>query len=115
MTSCRFLLKNNDIAVLLLHMCLDALRWTDVEATNKVTSFCGTIVLLAISTNNAELRQFVCKDLFSAIIQGLALESNALNSSNLVGLCCEIFVSFSKLDPSPRQVSEPSFFHSNEA
>ncbi|KAK1410770.1 hypothetical protein QVD17_37309 [Tagetes erecta] len=99
-----FLLKNNDIAVLLLHMCLDALRWTDVEATIKVTSFCGTVVLLAISTNNVELRQFVCKDLFSAIIQGLALESNALNSSSLVGLCCEIFVSFSKQDPSPRQI-----------
>ncbi|KAI3794599.1 hypothetical protein L1987_37231 [Smallanthus sonchifolius] len=99
-----FLLKNKDIAVPILHMCLDAFKWTDVDATAKVTSFCGTIVLLAISTNNIELRQFVCKDLFSAIIQGLALESNAFTSTNLVGLCCEIFVSFCKEDPAPRQI-----------
>ncbi|KAK9062295.1 hypothetical protein SSX86_019481 [Deinandra increscens subsp. villosa] len=99
-----FLLKNKDIAVPLLHMCLDAFRWTDVDATAKVTSFCGTVVLLAISTNNTELRQFVCKDLFSAMIQALALESNTFNSANLVGLCCEIFVSFCKQDPAPRQI-----------
>ncbi|KAI7734620.1 hypothetical protein M8C21_018964 [Ambrosia artemisiifolia] len=99
-----FLLKNKDIAVPLLHMCLDAFTWTDGEAMVKVTSFCGAIVSLAISTNNIELRQFVCKDLFSAIIQGLALESNASSSSNLVGLCCEIFVSFCKQDPAPRQI-----------
>ncbi|XP_076910372.1 protein HASTY 1-like isoform X2 [Bidens hawaiensis] len=99
-----FLLKNKDIAVPLLHLCLDAFTWTDVESTNKITTFCGAIVLLAISTNNIELRQFVCKDLFSAIIQSLALESNAVTSANLVGLCCEIFVSFYKQDPAPRQI-----------
>ncbi|KAI3747386.1 hypothetical protein L6452_09841 [Arctium lappa] len=99
-----FLLKNKDIALPVLHMCLDAFRWTDGEATIKVASFCVTVVLLAISTDNVELRQFVCKDLFSAIIQGLALESNAFTSADLVGLCREIFVNFCTKDPAPRQI-----------
>ncbi|KAJ0469083.1 putative armadillo-like helical, exportin-1/Importin-beta, exportin-5 [Helianthus annuus] len=101
-----FLLQNKDMAVPLLHMCLEAFTWTDADATTKVTSFCGAIVSLAISTNNTELRQFVCKDLFSAIIQSLALESNASanTSATLVGICCEIFVSFCKQDPAPRQI-----------
>ncbi|XP_024970855.1 protein HASTY 1 isoform X1 [Cynara cardunculus var. scolymus] len=99
-----FLLKNKDIAIPVLHLCLDAFRWTDGEATIKVASFCGAVVLLAISTDNVELRQFVCKDLFSAIIQGLALESNAFTSADLVGLCREIFVNFCTKDPAPRQI-----------
>lgn len=105
MTPCRFLLKNKDIAIPVLNLCLDALRWTDADSTSKVSSFCGIIVLLAISTKNIELRQFVCKDLFSAMIQGLALESNATVSATLVGLCSEIYVNFSKEDPTPKQVS----------
>ncbi|KAJ9541219.1 hypothetical protein OSB04_027725 [Centaurea solstitialis] len=100
-----FLLKNKDIALPVLHLCLDAFRWTDGEAAIKAASFCGTVVLLAISTDNVELRQFVCKDLFSAIIQGLALESNAFTSADLVGLCREIFVNFCSKDPAPRQIT----------
>ncbi|XP_071735484.1 protein HASTY 1 isoform X2 [Rutidosis leptorrhynchoides] len=99
-----FLLKNEEIAVPVLHLCLDAFRWTDGESAIKVCSFCGTVVLLAISTNNIELRQFVCKDLFSAIIQGLALESNTFASGELISLCREIFVNFCKDDPAPRQI-----------
>lgn len=92
-------------------MCLDAFKWTEHEATLKVSSFCGTVVLLAVSTDNMELRQFVCKDLFSAVIQGLALESNTFISANLVGLCYDIFVNFCKKDPSPRQVSVHNYFY----
>ncbi|GJU50085.1 protein HASTY 1 [Tanacetum coccineum] len=99
-----FLLKNKDIAIPVLHLCLDAFRWTDADSTSKVASFCGIVVLLAVSTRNIELRQFVCKDLFSAMIQGLALESNALVSATLVGLCSEIYVNFSKEDPTPKQI-----------
>ncbi|PWA66254.1 Armadillo-like helical [Artemisia annua] len=99
-----FLLKNKDIAIPVLNLCLDALRWTDADSTSKVSSFCGIIVLLAISTKNIELRQFVCKDLFSAMIQGLALESNAIVSATLVGLCSEIYVNLSKEDSTPKQI-----------
>ncbi|KAG2244157.1 hypothetical protein Bca52824_094015 [Brassica carinata] len=59
---------------------------------------------LAILTNNVELREFVSKDLFSAVIRGLAMESNAVNSADLVNLCREIFISLSDRDPAPRQV-----------
>ncbi|KAL0380121.1 UNVERIFIED_CONTAM: protein HASTY 1 [Sesamum angustifolium] len=74
------------------------------EAMSKVTSLCGLVILLAISTDNAELREFVCKDLFSAIIQGLTLESNSIISAELVGLCREIFIYLSNRNPSPRQI-----------
>lgn len=77
----------------------------------KVSPFSAALVVLAISTNNVELQQFVSKDLFSAIIRGLALESNAFISADLVGLCREIFLYLCDRDPAPRQVScTPSLF-----
>lgn len=99
-----FILHNKGLAVPVLKICIEAFSWTDSEAMSKVSTFCGLVVLLAISTNNVELREFVCKDLFSAIIQGLTLESNAFISADLVGLCREIFVYLSNRDPSPRQI-----------
>lgn len=101
---CRFVLHHKSLAVPVLKICVEALGWSDSESMSKVSTFCGLVVLLAVSTNNVELRQFVCKDLFSAIIQGLTLESNAFISADLVGLCREIFVYLSNRDPSPRQV-----------
>lgn len=101
---CSFVLKHKSIALPLLQISLEAFTWTDGDAVTKVSSFCGVVVLLAISSSNLELREFVAKDLFYAIIQGLALESNAFVSADLVGLCREIFVYLSDRDPSPRQV-----------
>ncbi|KAL6544068.1 histone deacetylase [Orobanche gracilis] len=99
-----FLLNKKSLALPVLKICIEAFRWTDSEAMSKVSSFCGLVILLAISTNNLELREFVCKDLFSAIIHGLTLESNAFISADLVGLCREIFIYLSDGDPSPRQI-----------
>ncbi|KAK9293164.1 hypothetical protein L1049_021152 [Liquidambar formosana] len=99
-----FVLKHKSLAVPALQISLEAFKWTDGEAVTKVSTFCGAVVLLSISTNNVELREFVSKDLFSSIIQGLALESNAIISSDLVGLCREIFIYLSDRDPAPRQV-----------
>ncbi|KAL5566976.1 hypothetical protein UlMin_030140 [Ulmus minor] len=99
-----FLLKHKGLALPALHICIEAFKWTDGDAVTKVSSFCAVLVLLAILTNNTELRQFVSKDLFSAIIQGLALESNAIISADLVGLCREIFIYLCDRDPAPRQV-----------
>ncbi|KAL6958984.1 histone deacetylase [Sarracenia purpurea var. burkii] len=99
-----FVLKHKGIALPALQLTLDVFKWNDGEAVNKVTSFCGAIILLAILTNNVELLQFVSKDLFYAIIQGLALESNGIISADLVGLCREIFVYLSDRDPAPRQI-----------
>ncbi|XP_058188145.1 protein HASTY 1 [Rhododendron vialii] len=99
-----FVLKTKALALPALQITLDALKWTDGEAVTKVSSFCGAVILLAISSNNVELRQFVSKDLFYGIIQGLALESNAFISADLVGLCREIFLYLSDRDPAPRQI-----------
>ncbi|KAG5528576.1 hypothetical protein RHGRI_029306 [Rhododendron griersonianum] len=99
-----FVLKTKALALPALQITLDALKWTDAEAVTKVSSFCGAVILLAISSNNVELIQFVSKDLFYGIIQGLALESNAFISADLVGLCREIFLYLSDRDPAPRQI-----------
>ncbi|XP_030467038.1 protein HASTY 1 isoform X3 [Syzygium oleosum] len=99
-----FLMKRKGLALPVLQMCLEVFTWTDGDAVTKVSSFCATVILLAISTNNVELRQFVASDLFSAVIHGLTLESNAIISADLVGLCREIFVYLCDRDPAPRQV-----------
>lgn len=98
-------MKHNGLAVPALQISIEAFTWTDGEAMTKVSSFCSALVLLTISTNNVQLREFVSKDLFSAIIKGLALESNAFISADLVGLCREIFIYLCDRDPAPRQVS----------
>ncbi|PON73945.1 Exportin [Parasponia andersonii] len=110
-----FLLKHKDVALPALQICLEAFTWTDGEAVTKVSSFCAVLVHLAILTNNVELREFVAKDLFSAIIRGLALESNSIISADLVGLSREIFIYLCERDPAPRQVllSLPSITHND--
>uniref|UniRef100_A0A7N0V092 Protein HASTY 1 n=1 Tax=Kalanchoe fedtschenkoi TaxID=63787 RepID=A0A7N0V092_KALFE len=99
-----FLLKCKRLAIPALQMSLQAFSWTDSEVVARISSFCGVVINLAVSTSNVELRQFVSKDMFWAIIQGLALESNAFNSAELVGHCREIFVCLADRDPAPRQV-----------
>ena len=105
---CSFLWTHKGLALPALKICLEAFTWTDGEAVTKVSSFSAALVVLAISTNNEELQAFVSRDLFSAIIQGLALESNAIISADLVGLCREIFIYLCDRDPAPREVSSDS-------
>ncbi|XP_075659469.1 protein HASTY 1 [Castanea sativa] len=99
-----FLWTHKGLALPALKICLEAFTWNDGEAVTKVSSFSAALVVLAISTNNEELQAFVSRDLFSAIIRGLALESNAIISADLVGLCREIFVYLCDRDPAPREV-----------
>jgi exportin-5 len=87
-----------------LGISVEVFTWTDSEAVTKVIPFCGALIHLAIASNQAELRQFVAKDLFSSIIHGLSVESNSVMSAELVGLCREIYVYLSDRDPAPRQV-----------
>ncbi|KAF2532761.1 hypothetical protein F2Q70_00032254 [Brassica cretica] len=108
-----FLLNHKNVALPTLQICLEVFTWTDGETTTKVCCFCGVVVLLAILTNNVELREFVSKDLFSAVIRGLAMESNAVNSADLVNLCREIVIYLSDRDPAPRQVSFCLFVYIN--
>lgn len=98
-------MKHKELALPALQISIQAFTWTDGEAVTKVSSFCAAVIVLAISSNNEELQQFVSKDLFSAAIQGLTLESNAVISADLVGLCREIFIYLCDRDPAPRQVS----------
>lgn len=100
-----FILRHQGLALPALQICLEAFTWTDGEAMTKVSSFCGALVVLAIFTNSMELQQFVSKDLFSAIIQGLFLESNAFISADLVGHCRDIYIYLCDRHPAPRQVS----------
>ncbi|GMJ11206.1 HASTY, HASTY 1 [Hibiscus trionum] len=99
-----FLLKHQSLAIPVLQISLEAFTWTDSEAVTKVCSFSAGVVLLAILTNNVHLRGYVSRDLFSAVIQGLALESHAFASADLVNLCREIFFYLSDRDPAPRQI-----------
>ncbi|XP_004291993.1 PREDICTED: protein HASTY 1 [Fragaria vesca subsp. vesca] len=99
-----FILKHQGLALPALQICLEAFKWTDGEAMPKVSVFCGALVVLAIFTNSMELQQFVAKDLFSAIIQGLALESNAFISADLVGHCRDIYIYLCDRHPAPREV-----------
>lgn len=102
---CSFILKHQGLALPTLQICLEAFKWTDGEAMPKVSVFCGALVVLAIFTNSMELQQFVAKDLFSAIIQGLALESNAFISADLVSHCRDIYIYLCDRHPAPREVS----------
>ncbi|KAL5156055.1 Protein HASTY 1 [Glycine soja] len=99
-----FLLKHECLVLPTLQMCLEAFTWTDGEAVTKISSYCSALVVLAIVTNHAELVEYVSRDLFTSIIKGLALESNAIISADLVGICREIFVYLCDRHPAPRQV-----------
>ncbi|GJN31906.1 hypothetical protein PR202_gb20361 [Eleusine coracana subsp. coracana] len=99
-----FLLLHGGSALPALRISVEVFTWTDSEAVTKVIPFCGALIHLAVATSQAELRQFVAKDLFSSIIQGLSVESNSIMSAELVGLCREIYVYLSDKDPAPRQV-----------
>ncbi|KQK04284.1 protein HASTY 1 isoform X2 [Brachypodium distachyon] len=99
-----FVMLNVSTALPALRITIQVFSWTDSEAVTKVVPFCGALIHLAVATNRAELRQFVGKDLFSSIIQGLSIESNAIISAELVGLCREIYVYLSDKDPSPKQI-----------
>ncbi|XP_019423263.1 PREDICTED: protein HASTY 1 [Lupinus angustifolius] len=99
-----FILKRESLALPTLHICVEVFTWTDGEAVTKISSYCSALVALSIATNHMELVEFVSRDLFTAIIQGLALESNAIISADLVGLCREIFVYLCDRHPAPRQV-----------
>eukprot|EP01018_Ginkgo_biloba_P008898 Gb_10620 [translate_table: standard] len=99
-----FLFRQKDAAVPALQICIAAFTWPDSEAVAKAVVFCGSVVILAVSTNSVELQQFVAKDLFTAVIQGLTLESNAMIHADLISLCREIFIYLSNRHPAPRQV-----------
>ncbi|XP_062210590.1 protein HASTY 1-like [Phragmites australis] len=99
-----FLTLHGGTALPALRISVEVFTWTDSEAVTKVIPFCGALIHLAVATNQAELRQFVSKDLFSSIIHGLSVESNSIMSAELVGLCREIYIYLSDRDPAPRQV-----------
>ncbi|XP_051209723.1 protein HASTY 1 isoform X3 [Lolium perenne] len=99
-----FLMLNVSTALPALKITVEVFSWTDSEAVTKLVPFCGALIHLAVATNRAELRQFVGKDLFSSIIQGLSVELNAVISAELVGLCREIYIYLSDKDPAPKQV-----------
>lgn len=99
-----FLFKHKETAMAALKISVNAFTWPDSEAVAKVVSFCGSVVTFAVSTSNFELQNFVAKNLFEAVIQGLTLESNAMIHADLVSLCREIFVHLSNRHSAPREV-----------
>ncbi|KAK7355295.1 hypothetical protein VNO80_14548 [Phaseolus coccineus] len=99
-----FLLKHEGLALPTLQLCLEAFTWTEGESVTKISSYCSVLVVLAIVTNHAELIEYVCREPFTSIIQGVTLESNATTSADLVAICREIFVYLCDRHPAPRQV-----------
>jgi len=100
-----FLLKHEGLALPTLRMCLEVFKWTDGEAVTKISSFCSAMVVLSTVTNHTKLIEYVSKDLFTSVIQGLELESNAIISADLVEICREIFVYLGDRHPAPRKAS----------
>ncbi|KAL0858073.1 hypothetical protein Bca101_063227 [Brassica carinata] len=98
------LLSCKDLAHSALQFSLQACTWTDGITTFNLRCFFISVIHLAVTTNNGELREFVAKDLFHALIMSLTIDENVNNSSVLVGLCSEIFVYLSQRHPAPRQV-----------
>lgn len=102
---CSLLLSCRDLAHSVMQFSLQACTWRDGITTFNLRCFFISVIQLAITTNNGELREFVAKDLFNALIMSLTIDENVNNSSVLVGLCSEIFVYLSPRHPAPRQVS----------
>lgn len=98
------LLSCRDLAHSVMQFSLQACTWRDGITTFNLRCFFISVIHLAITTNNGELREFVAKDLFNALIMSLTIDENVNNSSVLVGLCNEIFVYQSQRHPAPRQV-----------
>ncbi|XP_055960895.1 protein HASTY 1-like [Mercurialis annua] len=99
-----FLLKHKGLSRPTLQICLEVFCWADSESVTLISSFCAAVVRLAILTNDVEVRGFASKDLFNAIIEALKLETNAVISADLVGLCRKIYFYLRDRDPSPRRV-----------
>ncbi|KAK4382765.1 protein HASTY 1 [Sesamum angolense] len=76
-----FVLNKKDLAIPILKICIEAFGWTDSEAMSKVTSLCGLVILLAISTDNVELREFILLSLPCITLQDLLAFEEALSKT----------------------------------
>lgn len=85
-------------------MGIDALEWPDSEAVHKAISFCSTVVNVAAVASDSQLQEIVGKDMFSAAIRGLTLESNSSAQAELVGLLRDIYLRLYSRTSAPRQV-----------
>ncbi|TYH34528.1 hypothetical protein ES332_D13G134200v1 [Gossypium tomentosum] len=79
-----FLLKHKSLAIPVLQISLEAFSWTDSEAVTKVCAFSAAVVLLAIFTNNVDLREYVSRDLFSAVIQEIQAPGRFYSPSHVL-------------------------------
>ncbi|XP_050221439.1 protein HASTY 1-like isoform X2 [Mercurialis annua] len=99
-----FLLKHKGLSRSMLQICLEVFCWADSESVTKISTFCTAVVLLAILTNDVEVREFVSKDLFKSILEAMKFESNAVISADLVSLCRKIYFYLRDREPSLRRV-----------
>ncbi|XP_037454901.1 protein HASTY 1-like [Triticum dicoccoides] len=106
-----FLMLNVDITLTALRITIEVFTWTDSEEVTKVIPFYGALIHLAVATNQAELRQFVRKDIFSSITQGFSVELNVVVSAELIGLCRGIYLYLSDKDRAPKQFGSGGFGH----
>uniref|UniRef100_M4FG90 Tryptophan--tRNA ligase, cytoplasmic n=1 Tax=Brassica campestris TaxID=3711 RepID=M4FG90_BRACM len=98
------LLSCKNLANSVMQFSLQACTWTDGITTFNLRCLFISVIHLAVMTNNGELREFVAKDLFNAIIMSLTIDENVNNNSILVGMCSDMFVYLSQRHPAPRQV-----------
>lgn len=97
-------MQHGEAAQAALHVGIDALEWPDSDAVHKAIIFCAAVVNVAALAGDSQLQEVVGKDMFSAAIRGLTLESNASAQAELVGLLRDIYLRIGTRSATPRQV-----------
>jgi exportin-5 len=97
-------MQHGEAAQAALHVGIDALEWPDSDAVHKAIIFCAAVVNVAALAGDSQLQEVVGKDMFSAAIRGLTLESNASAQAELVGLLRDIYLRLGTRSATPRQV-----------
>eukprot|EP00270_Netrium_digitus_P015700 TRINITY_DN5548_c0_g1_i1.p1 TRINITY_DN5548_c0_g1~~TRINITY_DN5548_c0_g1_i1.p1 ORF type:complete len:427 (-),score=79.47 TRINITY_DN5548_c0_g1_i1:123-1343(-) len=98
-----------------LRLGIGSITWPDSEAAHRAATFCTAVVsMLSMAPppdQESQLMHIVSHDMFSAAIQGLTLDSNALLQAELVGILRDILVRLGSHTTAPRQIllSLPGF------
>lgn len=104
----RLVVQHHSIAKASLSICIQALKWPDSDAVHKVLVFCGATVTVATISGNAQLQNYVARDLFTAIIEALTIDSNASAQAELINIFRIIYLLMAQQHTAPRQILQSS-------
>ncbi|XP_024536193.1 protein HASTY 1, partial [Selaginella moellendorffii] len=97
-----YVIQHSAAAFATVHLGIQSLQWPDSDAVHRGAVFCGAVIDVAGPLNDTNLREIVGKDMFTAIIQSLTLESNSAAHAELLGLLREILVKLSPHTSTPK-------------